>query len=156
MPTTSGAELLSTLSQPHWLLPLFLAIWLLGSLGMARMAGWHRLAKDFSAGADMPSGDRLRFVSGSLGSPHWPMRYRHCLCVVISEAGLYIRPMHPFRFGSHALLVPWHRFESVTEKQLLSTRVVVLQVAGHWPVLSLPGPVGQLAKQAHLAAVPSA
>lgn len=149
---TPTATLLSELSQPHWLIPLFVALWLLGSLAMARLAGWARLGSEFAA-AQAPEGERLRFVTGSMGSVHWPVRYRNCLNVVISPAGLYIAPMLAFRFGSQALLIPWHRFESVQEKQMLSNRVVSFHVQGHWPVLSLPGPVGQLARQAHQGAV---
>lgn len=150
---TPTAALLSELSQPHWLAPLIVAVWLLGSLAMARLAGWAGLGREFAAAQAPDEGERLRFVTGSIGSAHWPVRYRHCLNVVISPAGLYIAPMLAFRFGSQALLIPWHRFDSVQEKQALSTRVVTFHIQGHWPVLSLPGPVGQLARQAHGGAV---
>lgn len=149
-----NATLLSTLSQPQWLIPLALAAWLLGSALMSRIAGWAALAVEHAA-SGVPEGQVLRFVSGSVGSVHWPVRYRHCLSLVVTGTGLYIRPMFPFRFGSRALLIPWHAVESVQEKQLFSTRVVTFRIRGHWPAITLPGPVGQLALQVQQAATAS-
>ena len=141
------SSLLLTLAQPQWAVPLFLALWLVASALLARMAGWRSLARQFAA-ADPPSGESFRFVSASLGSVHWPIRYRHCLRVVVAEKGLYTALMFPFNFQSPALFLPWTAVESVSEKQLFSDRAVSLHLAGHWPVVTLFGPVGQLARAA--------
>ena len=134
-----------TLAQPQWFVPLLVVLWLATSAVLARVAGWRSLGRQFSA-STVPSGQGFRFVSGSVGSVHWPIRYRHCLRVVVGDDGLYAAVMFPFSFQSPALFLPWAAVESASEKQMLSTRTVTLQLRGHWPVITLPGPVGQLAK----------
>jgi hypothetical protein len=140
-----SSHILSTLAQPQWLVPLFFLLWLAASAVLARVAGWRSLGRQFAA-STVPSGQSFRFVSGSVGSVHLPVRYRHCLRAVVGEDGLYAAVMFPFSFQSPALFLPWADIESVAEKQLFFTRTVTLRVRGHWPVITLPGPVGQLAK----------
>lgn len=152
---TPPSSLLTTVAQPQWALPLLLGLWLGASVVYARIAGWVSLARDFPAGGP-PAGESFRFVTGSLGSPNWPIRYRRCLRVVINREGLYLALMVPFNFGSRALWLPWRSVASLTEKQSMSNRTVTLAFAGQWAVVSLPGPVGQLVKAAWAEANPAA
>jgi hypothetical protein len=149
-----GSSLLLTLAQPQWFVPLFIVFWLFVSAVFSRVAGWRSLGRQFAASA-APGGQGFRFVSGSVGSVHWPVRYRNCLHVVVGEAGLYARPMFPFGFQSPALLLPWAAVESMSEKQSFTNRAVTFRFRGHWPVVTLLGPVGQLAKAAYEGAVGS-
>ncbi len=140
-------ELWRTLAQPQWLALLFLALWLAASAFMARAGGWRSLGRRFAA-ASPPEGAGFRFASGATGSPHWPIRYRHCLRVVVGEAGLYVAVMFPFSFQSPALLLPWSAVAGVTEKQRFNDRTVSFRLRDHWSVITLSGPIGQLAKAA--------
>jgi hypothetical protein len=149
-----SSSLLLTLAQPHWFVPLFVALWLVASAVLARVAGWRSLGRQFAA-STVPSGQSFRFVSGSFGSAHWPIRYRNCLRIVVGESGLYAAVMFPFGFQSPALFLPWATVESVTEKQLFANRAVTFRLRGHWPVVTLLGPVGQLAKAAYEASAGS-
>jgi hypothetical protein len=152
---TPNSSLLSTLAQPQWALPLLVVAWLVASLVFSRLAGWAALARVFAAPAP-PAGESFRFVTGSLGSPNWPIRYRRCLRVVINAQGLYLALMFPFNFGSRALWLPWHSVATLSEKQSLANRTVTLAFTDQWAVVSLPGPVGQLVKAAWSEAVPQA
>ena len=143
-----NSTVLSVLTQPQWAGLLFLAFWFLGVALIARIAGWSSLAQQFPA-SEVPAGQVFRFVSGSLGSVGWPIKYRNCLRVVVGSMGLYLSLMFPFKFRSPALLLPWHSIESAQEKQSFSTRTVTFRFQGQWSALSLPGPVGQLAKAAY-------
>ena len=144
----SNSTVLSVLAQPQWAVLLFVAFWFIGAALMARIAGWTSLAQQFAASED-PIGQGFRFVSGSLGSAHWPVKYRNCLRIAIGNTGLYVSLMFPFKFRSPALLLPWHAIESVQEKQTFSTRTVTFRIRGQWSAVSLLGPVGQLAKAAY-------
>lgn len=153
MPNVEGlmeqsSSLLLTLVQPQWFVPLLVVLWLLASAFFARVAGWRSLGRQFAA-VSVPAGQSFRFVSGSFGSVHWPIKYRNCLHVVVGEAGLYARPMFPFGFQSPALLLPWAAVESVSEKQSFSTKTVTFRFRGHWAAVALLGPVGQLARAAY-------
>jgi len=145
MQTTSSV--LSLLAEPQWLALVLITFWLLGAALLARIAGWSSLARQFAA-PEVPEGQGFRFVSGSLGSPHWPIKYRNCLRVVVSSKGLYISPMFLFKFRSPALLLPWHSIESVQEKQMFATRTVTFRFRDQWSALSLSGSIGQLARSA--------
>ena len=142
-----SSSLLLKLAQPQWFVPLFVVLWLAASAFMARAGGWRSLAQQFTA-ASAPEGQSFRFVSGSTGSNHWPIRYRNCLRVVVGREGLYVAVMFPFNFQCPALLLPWSTIESVTERQLLTDRKVTFQVRGQWSTVTLSGPIGQLAKAA--------
>ena len=142
-----SSSLILKLAQPQWLVPLFVVLWLAASAFMARAGGWRSLGQQFAT-VSVPAGQGFRFVSGSTGSVHWPIRYRNCLHVVVGTEGLYVAVMFPFSFQCPALLLPWTAIESVTEKQLFTDRKVSFQVRGQWPMVTLSGPVGQLAKSA--------
>jgi hypothetical protein len=144
----SNSTVLSVLAQPQWAVLFLVAFWFIGAALMARVAGWSSLAQQFAA-SEIPIGQSFRFVSGSLGSAHWPIKYRNCLRIVVGNTGLYVSVMFPFKFRSPALLLPWHDIESIQEKQSFSTRTVIFRIRGQWSAVSLPGPVGQLAKTAY-------
>jgi hypothetical protein len=143
-----SSELILELAKPQWFLPLSVALWLAVSAVLARAGGWRSLGQQFAATAP-PQGQSFRFTSGSSGSVHWPVRYRSCLHVVVSDAGLYVAVMFPFSFQSPALLLPWSAVDSVSERQLFTDRRVTFRWRNHWSAIVLSGPVGQLAKAAH-------
>ena len=136
------------LAHPIGLLAALALLWFGGAAFLARAAGWAGLALRFPAGSALPEGTALRFTTGTLGSPSWPIRYRNCLKVVIGDQGLHVSLMFPFRFRSPAFLVPWDQIESVHEKQHFTNRTVTFRFRGQTAALALPGPAGQAAKAA--------
>jgi hypothetical protein len=141
------------LMEPQWFIPLFM-LFCYGGIELASsLAGWSSLASTMRAQGVPEQGERFRFVTVSLGSRTFPMRYRRCARLVFNEQGFYVGLMAPFRLGSPALFVPWGRVESCEEEQSIGTRVVTFCFRGHWPVLKLRGPIGQVARSAYLASL---
>lgn len=137
-----------TLLEPQWLVPLFIAACLAGAALLARVAGWPSLAKTLRA-QGVPTGEQLRFVTGSLGSLAFPIKYKNCLRLVLNSEGFYLALMFPFRFASPTLFIPWAQVESCTVEQVFATPVVVLRFRDQWSGLTLRGVAGQLARETH-------
>ena len=91
----------------------------------------------------------LRFVTGSLGSLNFPIKYKNCLRLVLNDEGFYLSLMYPFKFASPALFVPWAQVESCAVEQVFSTQIVVFRFPGQWSGLKLRGVAGQLSREAH-------
>lgn len=139
------------LVEPQWLLLLFAFIWLgVGAL-LSRMGGWSRLAGSFRAKYPA-SGERFRFVSGSVGAGRLPVNYNSCLFVVVSRRGVHLSILFPLRFRSPPLFIPWSEVESVTEKQFMRTFGVSIHLRGSWPTISVRGQAGHSIRAAYAAA----
>jgi hypothetical protein len=134
--------------EPHWLVLLFVVTCLAGVAILARIAGWSSLAVKLRAHG-VSAGESLRFVTGSLGSLTFPIKYKNCLRLVLNGEGFYLSLMVPFKFASPALFVPWAQVESCAVEQVFSTQVVVFRFRGQWAGLKLRGVAGQLAREAH-------
>ena len=139
---------MSTVLEPQWLILLFVAACLAGIAAMARIAGWSSLALTLRA-RGVPDGEGLRFVTGSLGSVSFPIKYKNCLRLVLNREGFYLSLMYPFKFASPALYVPWSEVESCAVEQVYSTQIVSFRFRGQWPGLKLRGAAGQVARDVH-------
>ncbi len=137
-----------TLSEPQWLVPLFIAACFVAVALLARVAGWPSLATTLRA-PGVPAGQSLRFVTGWLGSASFPIKYKNCLRVVLNDEGFYLSIMQPFKFASPALFVPWGQVASCTVEQAFSTQIVIFRFRGQWSRLKLRGVAGQLTREAH-------
>ena len=137
-----------TVLEPHWLVLLFVVSCLAGIAVMARIAGWSSLAVKLRANR-VPDGESLRFVTGSLGSASFPIKYKNCLRLVLNREGFYLSLMHPFKFASAALYVPWSEVESCAVEQVFSTQIVGFKFRGQWPGLKLRGVAGQISREVH-------
>ena len=137
-----------TVLEPHWLALLFVVTCLAGVAVLARVAGWSSLAVKLRA-HDVPAGESLRFVTGSLGSLTFPIKYKNCLRLVLNDEGFYLSLMYPFKFASPALFVPWAQVESCAVEQVFATQIAVFRFRGQWSGLKLRGVGGQLAREAH-------
>ena len=84
-------------------------------------------------------------VSGSLGSETFPIRYRNCMRVVVTDGGFYLALMFPFKIGSPALFVPWDRLVSATPQQQRNNFEVVFKLRGQWSQIRLRGLAAQQA-----------
>ena len=134
--------------EPQWLIVLFVATCLVAIAVMALMAGWSSLAVRLRA-QGVPAGESLRFVTGSLGSVSFPVKYKNCLRLVFNAEGFYLSLMYPFKFASPAVFVPWSEVESCAVEQVFSTQIVSFRFRGQWPGLKLRGAAGQVAREVH-------
>ena len=137
-----------TVLEPQWLVPLIVLACLAGVAVLARIAGWSSLAVKLRA-QGVPAGESLRFVTGSLGSLNFPIRYKNCLRLVLNDEGFYLSLMYPFKFASPALFVPWAQVESCAVKQIFSTQIASFRFRGQWSGLELRGVACQLSREAH-------
>ena len=137
-----------TVLEPQWLLLLFVVTVLAGVALLARIAGWSSLAVNLRA-LGVPAGESLRFVTGSLGSLNFPIKYKNCLRLVLNDEGFYLSLMQPFKFASPALFVPWAQVESCAVEQVFSTQIVSFRLRGQWSGLKLRGVAGHLSREAY-------
>jgi hypothetical protein len=142
-------------AEPLVLLAAFAAFWFGGAALMSRLAGWHALSALYPA-PDNFRGNELRFCTATLGAASFPLTYRRCVRVLLSQQGVGLRLMFPFSFHSPPFLVPWAAVSSCTERQLFTTRKVVLSFVGTNRQVTLAGPLGQAAKAAYQASAPRA
>src|SRR5882762_10098419 len=137
-----------TYMELQWFLPIFVAGWFTISGLLAHLGGWASLAQRFRAN-EVPSGDRFRFLSGSMGNRYLPVNYGGCLFATVNRTGPHLSIFFLLRFQSPPLFIPWNEVESVTEKRLLFIRYTVIQIRKHWARISLRGRVAQCVREAY-------
>lgn len=141
-------EQLPTYMQPQYFVPLFVVLWLGMTALLSHWGGWAHLARKYSSN-EAVSGERFRFVSGSMGNRFFPVNYGNCLFVVLNARGLRLSILFPFRFQCPPLYVPWRDVESVSERRFLFFRFVVITIREQWPRISLWGPAGEAVLRFH-------
>jgi len=104
-------------------LVLFPLFWLLISSLIAKFGGWSRLATVYRA-YDPPRGKAMYFQSASFDLAN----YNSCLTFHITEQGLHISVLFPFRFGHPPLFIPWRDMLNREEKKLLFCRRIKTDV----------------------------
>jgi hypothetical protein len=137
-----------TFMEPQWLFPLFIGLWFALTGLLAHVGGWASLARRYRA-TRPPDGERFRFASGSMGSRILPVRYGGCLFVTVSDEGLHLSILFPFRFQSPPLFIPWSEMESVTEKRYIVSTYTAIRLRGQWPAISLRGRAGHYVRDAY-------
>ncbi len=126
---------------PHVVLFLFFAgLALFGCFilfAIAFLGDWSLLAGHFRA-RHRPKGPTFYFRSACVGSAG----YRLMLTIVVSEEGLYLAVLFPFRFMHPPLLIPWSEITDVHESKLSSLSNYYLSI-GHpeWASLVVYGDV---------------
>jgi hypothetical protein len=88
----------------------FVVIWILTTGFIATLGGWHSLADRYAApdGFAVAPDQRFRFRSIFLRRLPWfPARYRGCVTVSLTPAGLHLAVLVVFRFRHPPLLIPW-------------------------------------------------
>jgi hypothetical protein len=133
---------------PLWFILLFAGMWLLITGLLSRVSGWSSLAAQFRA-TQPTGGENFGFVSGSMGKKGFPVGYRNCLSVSVSERGFGLAMLFLFRFRSPPLFIPWSQVESVGEKKLLFVRHVVVCLRDQWPAISLQGAAGKRVQEVY-------
>ena len=88
----------------------FVPLWLLITGLISTLGGWHSLADRYAApdGFEVAPDQRFRFRNILLRRLPWfPARYRGCVTVSLSPAGLHLAVLFIFRFRHPPLLIPW-------------------------------------------------
>jgi hypothetical protein len=94
------------------LAPVVVCFCLFVSSRIAEASGWKLMASRYAA-ERRPHGVRYFWRSMRLTAF---LRYRHCINVTLSTAGVYLVPSLLFRFGHTPLLVPWDRVGAVEHR----------------------------------------
>jgi hypothetical protein len=128
--------------EPQWSIPALVALLLVAAAVMSHIAGWRSIAAAYPEQRDR-QGDTIRFITGELGSAHFPIKYRNCLRLRVGPKGLGVALMFPFNFRSPAFFVAWPDVEGLDEHQLIATRTVVIRFRGQTKTLTLNGAIGQ-------------
>jgi len=125
------------------LISAFAAFWFGGAALMSRIAGWHALSALYPAPLRV-HGQQLSFCTATIGPKDFPLTYRRCVRVLLTDQGIGLCLMFPFRFHSPPFLVPWPAVTACTERQAFGTRKVTLSFAKTGRLVTFSGPLGQL------------
>ncbi len=117
-----------------------------GRVGGGR--GWDRLADSYRV-ADLPSGERFRSATASMGDGPVRVRYRNMLNVVISPSGFGVSMQSLFG-KAPAIFIPWKDVESVTPSRVMFADTARIEVRGAHPAFSLYGRAGASALKAYV------
>lgn len=128
--------------DPRWFVSAFVVGWFAVSALLSRISGWSRLAQQFRSDAPT-SGERFRFVSGSMGARLFPTVYHNCLSIAVSAAGFRLSLHFPLQFMSPPLFIPWTEVESIEVSRPFVRCRTAIRLRNHWPVISLYGCAGE-------------
>jgi hypothetical protein len=134
--------------EPQWFLLAFALMWIAVTGLLAHLSGWAGLASRFPVGT-APSGERFRFVSGSIGRRFLPVSYGNCLFLDVGSYGVKLSILFLFRFQSPPMFIPWSQVESVTDKRILFIPFVAIKVRGQWPIISIRGPAAKCLRDSY-------
>lgn len=131
----------SAAPPPTWLIALFpgffVGMWCFVSVLLARMGGWHRLGEKFRAFGPA-SGTRHRMQSIRLGL----VNYNSCLTIHVSDEGLHLATMLPFRLAHPPLFIPWAELQKPVAKKSLWMTWIEVEIGNPRVVkVSLPAKV---------------
>jgi hypothetical protein len=98
-----------------YILPLFIGIWLVMSLLLSVLGGWHSLSKIYRS-APRKTGKLYSFSTMVLGSAFMPMSYRGCMFIRLEESGISLEVFPVFRFFHPRLFIPWDEIISCREE----------------------------------------
>ena len=115
-------------SLPFVILPVFVVgftlFWSLIVFVIAHTGGWAGLANAYP-GTKKPEGRSWNWRSirfGLFGN------YRNAVDVSLSDAGLYMRPIFPFRIGHKPILIPWKAISGANRRDLWFAPTLTLDV----------------------------
>ncbi len=99
---------------PFAFLLVFPIMWCVVCRLLSHIGGWARLAEVYEDDA-RPAGDARSMCSGKIGI----VNYSSCLTIGVSDSGLRLSVMLPFRVGHPPILIPWSDFHHVAEKRVM-------------------------------------
>ncbi|HTO50961.1 MAG TPA: hypothetical protein VML91_25215 [Burkholderiales bacterium] len=113
-----------TFENPLWFLAFFLVAWVAVTVLLAVLSGWPSLAKRFRT-ETRPPGTPMRGQVSRIGL----VTERNVTGLVVSDRGLYLWTLWPFRLLRPPLLIPWAAVRSVRERSVLWTPTYVVDVS---------------------------
>jgi len=84
-------------------------------LWIASKLGWETMARQCRSGS-RPAGRMVHWVNGWFA---WYSAYNNCLNAVVTDEGVWLRPIWPFHFRHPAVLLPWKLCRETREGKLL-------------------------------------
>lgn len=108
--------------NPALFLPFFLLMWGGGSLLIALVSGWRRLAQSYPLQGSF-DGERWRMRSGKMGLAN----YGSCLTLGSDASGLYLAVLFTFRLGHPPLLIPWRDVTALPYRRFFLFQQVKLE-----------------------------
>ena len=78
------------------------------------LGGWSRLATKYRT-EEAANGTTFHMRSGKVGMTE----YKSCLTLCISESGIRLSVLFPFRFAHPPLFIPWSEFHDIHEKHVV-------------------------------------
>jgi hypothetical protein len=135
-----------TLAQrplPEWetlilAIPAFMFFWSAVIASVSLIGGWHTLAKrypreetTFRIGGASGDVQKFGWTTLKMGPKLFPTNYGNCVTVTLSDDGLGLNVMLPFRPMHPPLLIPWSAIQGCElGKELLLFDRAVIQVEG--------------------------
>lgn len=113
----------------QWFIPLLLLAWVGLLASRSFMGGWNQLARRFSTSSSI-EGVKFRFTSLSVGSGHFPIKYRNCMFVTVGYPGLAMSVNFIFRIFHPPLLIPWSDIETVQPEKVWFAPYIAVYVRG--------------------------
>ena len=93
-----------------WLVLLQLILW------FATFFGWRAFARHYAT-TETPDGEWLTWRSAKVGLSN----YGGCMSFVVTDAGLYLRPMWLIRSYHRGLLLPWAELQVTFHRAFLGS-----------------------------------
>ena len=112
-----------TFENPLWFVAFFLAAWVAVTVFLAVLSGWPSLARRFRT-ETRPPGAPMRGQVSRIGL----VTERNVTGLVVSDRGLYLWTLWPFRLLRPPLLIPWSAIRSVRERSVLWMPTYVVDV----------------------------
>ena len=132
-----------TVPAPLEFISFFVTLWLCVCALMAHLSGWRALATRFPANGDV-NGEQFRFSSGTVGSSGgFPVGFRNCLRVTVSDSGLGLSLAFLFRAFGPSMLIPWEQVESVEDDRVWLVRCAMVRIRETPTRIGLQGKPGQ-------------
>jgi hypothetical protein len=121
--------LLDPSESPVAFLIYFLALWVAVTSLLGFLSGWPMLAREYRA-ANRPSGTTLRGEVSRIGI----VPEHNVTGMVVSEQGLYLWTLWPFRLLRPPLLIPWANFQNVRQGKFLWRKWYVIETETAVPI----------------------
>ncbi len=111
---------------------MFAALWSFALFVSSALGGWWKLSNRFCA--DGPArGEKLSMLSGRMRF----FNYSFVLNAVLSERGLYLSVLLPFRPFHPPLFIPWESIRNARRESVFFSRYAVFDVYGPEKLLTV-------------------
>jgi hypothetical protein len=121
-----------------WFLLWFVLLWTILSVLLAFFSGWVSLSRRFRSDVKH-EGKNFRWISGSMGWRWFPVGYRSCLSVTVTNSGVGLSVIFLFRLLCPPLFIPWSAVTAVRSGRFLFRPYAALDISGAWSEIRVYG-----------------